>query len=102
MKSIKVIHVANIDVALKVHFGNYFQYLVDQGYKVSYVTNPGHWLTHDTTLNDISIKIIPFKPRISPLSDFISLIRLIKYFLQVKPDIVHTHTVKPGLLGRLR
>ncbi len=36
---------------------------------------------------------------ISPLSDLVSLYKLVRVFLQLKPDIVHSHTPKAGLLG---
>lgn len=35
------------------------------------------------------------------LKDFISLCRLCYYFLKIKPDIVHTHSSKTGVLGRI-
>lgn len=36
---------------------------------------------------------------VSPLRDLLSLVRLIGIIRQFKPDIVHTHTPKAGLLG---
>jgi glycosyltransferase involved in cell wall biosynthesis len=102
MSRIKVVHVANLDLGLKVHLGNYMQYLREQGYEVSAVTHPGRWLTRDTTILDgIFVKIIPFEPRISPLADLRTLARLVQYFRRERFDIVHTHSMKPGLLGRL-
>ena len=102
MRTVKVVHVANIDVGLKVHLGNYMRYQRDQGYEVSGICHPGRWLTNDRTILDgIFVKVIPFEPRLSPLADLKTLARLIHYFRQERFDIVHTHSVKPGLLGRL-
>lgn len=39
--------------------------------------------------------------RISPLSDILALVDLTRIILTEKPDVVHTHTSKGGLLGRL-
>jgi glycosyltransferase involved in cell wall biosynthesis len=39
--------------------------------------------------------------RISPLNDLIALISIFQLLHQSKPDIVHTHTSKAGILGRL-
>ena len=39
--------------------------------------------------------------RISPLNDLIALISIFQLLHQSKPDIVHTHTSKAGMLGRL-
>lgn len=49
---IRVVHVANSDVGLKIHLGNYMRYQRDQGYDVSAITHPGRWLTQDTTILD--------------------------------------------------
>jgi glycosyltransferase involved in cell wall biosynthesis len=102
MEEIKVVHVSNLDVGFKVHYGNYLKYLKNQGYRIYAVSSPGEWLTEDTTIHDgIPAKIINFPPRISPFQDLITLFKLVKYFRKEQFDIVHTHTVKPGLLGRL-
>lgn len=39
--------------------------------------------------------------KITPIKDFIALLKLIRFFIKEKPDIVHTHTPKAGLLGML-
>jgi len=49
-----------------------------------------------------SLDIIPELVRpVHPLKDFISLRRLEKLLREQKPDIVHTHSGKAGILGRL-
>lgn len=45
--------------------------------------------------------IVPMTRKITPFQDVTCLIRLIKIFRKEKPDIVHTHTPKAGLLGML-
>jgi glycosyltransferase involved in cell wall biosynthesis len=98
----KVIHLTNFDVGLQTHMRNYLHYLRERGYDVSVVCHPGLWLQHDThTPDGVGVKIIPFPPRIAPLADLRTLARLVRYFRQERPQVVHTHTVKPGLLGRL-
>jgi glycosyltransferase involved in cell wall biosynthesis len=102
MARIKVVHVVNSDLGLKSHLGNYMRYQVNLGYQVSAVVSPGKWLTEDTMiLDDIFVKIIPLRSRISPLEDVNSLAKLIDYFHVKRFDIVHTHSIKPGFLGRL-
>lgn len=102
MRRIKVVHLDNLDVGLRVHLGNYMRYLQAQGYEVHAVCPPGRWLTHDTTILDgVRVKIVRFDPAITPLTDLRSLLQLVRYFRRERFDIVHTHTVKPGLLGRL-
>ena len=51
--------------------------------------------------NGIRIITLPELVRnISPVSDFKTLFSLINIFRQERPDIVHTHTSKAGILGR--
>lgn len=38
---------------------------------------------------------------ISPLHDFLALLELTRIFLAEKPDLLHTHSSKAGILGRL-
>jgi glycosyltransferase involved in cell wall biosynthesis len=102
MSKIKVVHLSNYDVGLRIHMRNYMRYLRDQGYDVSIVCNPGRFLKGDTVIEDgIFVKAIPFPHSITPLADLKTLGALYRYFRQERFDIVHTHTVKPGLLGRL-
>lgn len=48
-------------------------------------------------------RCIPIKMsrEISPISDMLTLIKLVKIFVKEKPTIVHTHTPKAGLLGMI-
>lgn len=102
MENAKVVHLTNFDVGLRTHIKNYLTYLREQGYDVSVICHPGQWLQHDThTPDGIFVKIMPFPPRITPLADLKTLIRLVRYFRKERFHVVHTHTVKPGLLGRL-
>jgi len=102
MDKVKLVHLVNFDLGLKIHIANYLRYQKEQGYDVSVVSHPGNWIKHDTLIQDgIFVKVIPFEPRISPLADLKTLARLVRYFRQERFDIVHTSTVKPGLLGRL-
>jgi len=39
--------------------------------------------------------------KINPFLDIIAFYRILRYIRKVKPDIVHTHTAKAGVLGRL-
>jgi glycosyltransferase involved in cell wall biosynthesis len=44
---------------------------------------------------------VPFTRKITPIQDLICLIKLVRIVNKIKPDIIHTHTPKAGLLGML-
>jgi len=47
------------------------------------------------------ISIASMSRALSPYSDLKSFLLILKYLRQLEPDIVHTHTSKAGLLGRI-
>jgi glycosyltransferase involved in cell wall biosynthesis len=54
---------------------------------------------HGLKLNEIQVSAM--NRSLNPLKDLIALISIIRALNQLKPDIVHTHTSKAGLLGRI-
>ena len=57
-----------------------------------------------TTANKRGIEVIDLPSlvrRISPLNDIKAFISIFRFLRRSKPDIVHTHTSKAGILGRL-
>ena len=56
----------------------------------------------DHVVNQIeTIRIPHLGRRISPINDFKALIELQKVIREIEPEVVHTHTFKAGLIGRL-
>lgn len=45
--------------------------------------------------------VLPLKSQINPISDLLSLIRLLNCLRALAPDVIHLHSSKAGLLGRL-
>src|SRR3989339_1156470 len=92
---IKVFHIATADIALKFLLLNHLLFLKNKDYDVSAICSPGPWV-FDIEQSGIKVKQISMTRRITPLQDFMSFVRLVKYLREQKPDIVHTHTPKAG------
>ena len=63
-----------------------------------------HEQSADYILNDLEVPFNELKymrRAISPLFDLISLIQIVIIIYKYKPNIIHTHAAKSGLLGRL-
>lgn len=59
-------------------------------------------LEHSVRAAGVNLQIVPEIVRpVHPLKDFIALRKLTTLFRDQKPDIVHTHSGKAGVLGRL-
>ena len=54
---------------------------------------------HGLNLNEIQVSTM--NRSLNPLKDLVAFIRILKILKKLKPDIVHTHTSKAGLLGRI-
>jgi glycosyltransferase involved in cell wall biosynthesis len=99
----KVVHLANIDIGFRLHGRPQMLYLKRLGYEVHGVTPPGRWIMADGPTEDgIPVKVLSYTSSArTPLRDARGLLELVWYFRTQRFDVVHTHGLKPGLLGRL-
>ena len=51
--------------------------------------------------NGVRVQPLPLTRKITPLKDLIAIIRLVRFLRQERPEIVHTHTPKAGMVGML-
>lgn len=80
--------------------------LHDYGDQVTLVTGPGLGpegsLEEAARASGVPLYVIdPLRRSIHPWRDFVSLRALTKALRELRPDIVHTHSSKAGILGRL-
>lgn len=73
----------------------------DHGFEVLMVSAPGQEINTIVSRERCPHKMIQMSRTISPLRDLIALWHLIWLFMKERPQIVHTHTPKAGLLGML-
>ncbi len=98
----RVVHFINVDVGVRVHLKNQLLYLRNQGYDVMAVCPPGSLVASDgVTPEGIPVRTVPMSRDIRPWDDLRTILQLAGIFRKERFDIVHTHSVKPGLLGRL-
>ncbi len=79
--------------------------LADRGHDVTLITGPAIGpegeLFEQTKNQKYNVIVIPKMIRaICPLYDTVSYYQIKKHLTQIKPDIVHTHSAKAGILGR--
>ncbi|MFH1227572.1 MAG: glycosyltransferase family 4 protein [Planctomycetota bacterium] len=76
------------------------------GYEITLISGPAIGpegeLVKRAKDNNINLIIIPeMRRNIFPLLDLISFVRMFLIILRLKPDIVHTHSTKAGIFGRI-
>ncbi len=97
----KLIRITTVPMALKYLLPGQMKFMKENGYEVLMVSADGKELADVIAHEKCRHKIVPFTRKITPLQDLKCLYHLVKLFRKEKPDIVHTHTPKAGLLGML-
>jgi len=96
----KVIHVATLAASLPFLRGH-IAFLRRSKVEVVSITSPDDALIQFGKELGIPVHAVEMKRKFSPLSDLVSLFRLWLYFSLQKPDVVHAHTPKAGLLAMI-
>lgn len=97
---IKVVYVTTIDMTVRFLLLDALLYLKNGGYDVSVVCSAGPWIS-DIELAGIPVRIVALTRRITPVRDLLAFWELHSYFRKQDFTIVHTHTPKANLVGRL-
>jgi glycosyltransferase involved in cell wall biosynthesis len=97
---LELIHVTTVPDSL-AFFSGHTRYLQSRGFRVRAVSSPGSLADRFRAVEGIPVYAVPMARSLSPVSDAVALWRLWRLFLVIKPDIVHSHTPKAGLLGTL-
>jgi glycosyltransferase involved in cell wall biosynthesis len=97
----KLIRVTTVPMALKHLLAGQMRYMKENGFDVIMVSADGK--ERDDVINNEGCPhiIIAMTRKITPFADLRSLWQLYKFFKKEKPDIVHSHTPKAGLLSML-
>lgn len=100
MKKTKLIRVTTVPVSLKILLKGQHRFM-SHHFEVIGISSQGKELNevHD----EEGIKVIPIdmSRKITPLQDINSLWKMYKLLKEQKPQIVHTHTPKAGIIGML-
>jgi glycosyltransferase involved in cell wall biosynthesis len=96
-----VVHVTTVDMSLELLLGPQLEAIAASGYRVVGASAPG---PHVDALARRGIEHVPLAHAtraMAPAEDARALVELVGLFRRVRPAIVHTHTPKPGIYGRL-
>lgn len=97
---VRLIHVTTVPWSF-VFFRGQIRYLKDRGFEVHMASSPGEQADQFGESEGVEVHSVPMARSITPLHDLLALWKLWQLFRKVKPDIVHSHTPKAGLLGTI-
>lgn len=97
---IKVVHMVTIANSTGLMKGQ-LSYLNEAGYEMTVISSPGDSLDKLKETEKVKVKSIKMERGISLFKDIISLIRIILYFIKIKPSVCNAGTPKAGLLGMI-
>lgn len=97
----KVIKITSVPLSLKLLLTDQMKYMKSNGWDVLMVSADGREVNEVVKREGCRHEVIPFTRKVTPFQDLYCIWLLIRLFRKEKPDIVHTHTPKAGLLGIL-
>ncbi|MBP7699059.1 MAG: glycosyltransferase family 4 protein [Saprospiraceae bacterium] len=97
----KLVRITTVPVSLQKLLTGQMKFMKDNGFEVIMMSADGPEISEVVTREGCPHIIIPLTRKITPLQDLKALYILIKHIRKIKPDIVHTHTPKAGLIGML-
>jgi glycosyltransferase involved in cell wall biosynthesis len=75
--------------------------LREAGFRVTLVSSPGELLRRTAAREGVEAIAIPMERQIAPVADLVSLARLCRLLLRLRPQMTEFSTPKAGLLGNL-
>jgi glycosyltransferase involved in cell wall biosynthesis len=97
----KLIRITTVPMALRYLLTGQMHFMAQNGFDVVMISADGKELDDVISNEQCRHIIVPMTRKITPVQDIICLAKLVGIFRKEKPDIVHTHTPKAGLLGMI-
>ena len=97
---IAVVHVFTVPIALAFIRGQ-TAYMRDRGVALTVITSPGPAIAEHVDREGMHVHEVPMQRRISPLADLLAVARVVRHLRRTRPDVVHAHTPKGGMVGMI-
>lgn len=99
--SYRLMRITTVPLSLHKLLRGQMAFMKSQGFDVLMVSSDGPEISNLVKNENCPHYVIPMTRKITPIQDLICLIKLILLMRKFRPDIVHSHTPKAGLLGML-
>jgi glycosyltransferase involved in cell wall biosynthesis len=96
-----IIRITTVPMAFRVLLAGQPRFMREHGFHVIMISADGKELEDVKKAEDCEHILVPMTRKITPFKDLACFFQLRKIIKKYRPDIVHTHTPKAGLLGML-
>lgn len=96
----KIFRITTVPISLNGLFKGQLK-MLNEHFDLVGVSSPGLALEEVHQREGIRVIALPMERRISPIKDFISLVRMVLLFLRERPDMIHSYTPKAGMVSML-
>jgi glycosyltransferase involved in cell wall biosynthesis len=97
----RVVHITTVPESLVSYLRGQIDFLRERDIEVIAISSPGDHLTAFAAEFGAEVIAVEMPRKITPLRDLRSLLALTRALRKIRPQIVHAHTPKGGLLGML-
>ncbi len=97
----KLIRITTVPISFKVLLKGQLRFMASNGFDVTGVSSEGEELREVRENEGIVMEAINMSRKITPFQDLKSLWEMWNFLRKEKPQIVHTHTPKAGIIGML-
>lgn len=99
-RPVKVLHVLTVPLTL-LFFRGQVGYMKAHGFDVTMLSAPGPELNRFGEAENVATEAVEMHRRITLSADLLAVRRIVRFVQRLRPDIVHSHTPKGGLLGMI-
>jgi len=97
----RLVHVTTTDMSLALLLGPQLGAFADAGFEVIGASAPGSYVSQIEALGVQHISLRNTTRSMAPHRDVAAMLELRRLFVELQPDVVHTHNPKPGVYGRI-
>ena len=97
----KLIRITTVPISFKVLLKGQLRFMTSNGFDVKGVSSEGEELREVRENEGVVMEAINMSRKITPFQDLKSLWEMWNFLRKEKPQIVHTHTPKAGIIGML-
>lgn len=101
MSKPRILRIATVSHSLNLLLKGQLKYVSKNGFNIIIASSYDNDIRFIESREQVIHYSLPLNRKLSPILDLIALFKTIKLILKLKPNIVHTHSPKAGIVGML-